>query len=37
MTGIAEGALTLVPNEISAKFPLFMFQSGGNFVSKVGT
>ena len=37
LTGITEGALTLTPNEISAKFIFFMFQSGGNFVSEVGT
>ena len=35
LTGITEGALT--PNEISTKFLFFMFQSGGNLFSEVGT
>ena len=37
LTGITEGASTLTPNETSAKFLFFMFQSGGNFVSEVST
>ena len=34
---ITEGALTLNPSEVSAKFLLSMFHTGGNFVSEVGT
>lgn len=37
LASIAKRALTLTPNEVSAKFILFMFQSGGDFVSEVGT
>ena len=37
MTAITEGALSLNPREVSAKFPLLMFYTGDNFVLEVGT